>query len=178
MSDLIRIDIQDKGVKDLMAGIAKKAGNKLPLMRKIAGIMHDEVEQNFEAEGRPKWKKSISAAKRGGKTLQDTGQLASSINERATDDEAVVGTNKVYGAAHQFGMNKTVSIQAHTRKVKSRDVIQKGPKSGRGHKIASGVGVTKSHTRKMNLPARPFLSVSDGGMEKIKDAARDYLLPE
>ena len=35
--------------------LAQAAVNTSPLMRQIAGIMHDEVEENFAQEGRPKW---------------------------------------------------------------------------------------------------------------------------
>lgn len=69
-------------------------------MRKLAGIMHNAVDENFEAEGRPKW---LGIKHRQGRVLRDSGALQNSISERADDDTAEVGTNLVYAAIHQFG---------------------------------------------------------------------------
>jgi phage gpG-like protein len=53
---MINITVDDKGVVQLLKRIEQKMGNMRPVMRVIAGIMHDAVEENFEKEGRPKWK--------------------------------------------------------------------------------------------------------------------------
>ncbi len=49
-----------------------------------------------------------------GKILQVRGELAASITSHYDQDSAVVGTNKVYAAIHQFGgpagKNKSVDI--------------------------------------------------------------------
>lgn len=100
---MIKITIDDKEVQKALQSLARKVKDMTPLMRKIAGIMHDAVEENFAQEGRPKWKPSKRAMKQGGKTLQDTGQLAASISQKATSNSALVGTNKKYAAIHQFG---------------------------------------------------------------------------
>jgi phage virion morphogenesis protein len=106
-------------------------------MRQISEIMRDAVEENFEQEGRPKWKPSKRAQKQGGKTLQDTGSLASSISMKFTRNTAVVGTNKKYAAIHQFG-----------------------GKAGRG--------------RKVTIPARPFLRLTNEDLEEIKTTILEH----
>lgn len=100
---MIKLDIDDREVKKELTRLAGRVQNRQPLMRKIAGIMKDAVEENFEQEGRPKWKPSKRAMKQGGKTLQDTGQMAASVSEDYDNDSAAVGTNKKQAAIHQFG---------------------------------------------------------------------------
>jgi phage virion morphogenesis protein len=116
------------------------------LMQALAGIMMDEVEENFAQEGRPEWMglkpSTIKArAKAGhwpGKILQVSGQLAASISESSTADTAVVGTNKEYAAIHQLG-----------------------GKAGRGKKV--------------KIEPRPFLVITEQGEERILTRTQNYL---
>lgn len=113
---MIEIKIDDREVRKLLDGIKKRAEDMSPVMRRIAGKMRDAVEENFAQEGRPRWKRSKRAEREGGKTLQDTRQLNSSISEKSDSHSAAVGTNKVYAAIQQFGgkagRGKKVTIPA------------------------------------------------------------------
>jgi phage virion morphogenesis protein len=80
-------------------------------MRVAAGIMADSVEENFEGQGRPKWR-SLAAStvrqrsKEGswpGKILQRSGSLAQSVTRHSDATSATVGTNKNYAAIQHFG---------------------------------------------------------------------------
>ena len=73
-------------------------------MRKIAGTLLAETQFNFLDEGRPGGCPSLAAEERDGQTLQDTGRLMGSVSTDHDDRQAVVGTNVVYGAIHQFGV--------------------------------------------------------------------------
>lgn len=142
---LIDTQLTDK-LNALVAGI----DNAEPLMRIIAGDMADEVEENFEQQGRPQWLglspatlKNRARGKKGGgsaKILQDSGQLASSIQSRSDGDTAAVGTNKVYAAMMHFG----------------------GKKSEFPHLWG-------------DIPGRPFLSIGESGEQKILSHTSDYL---
>lgn len=125
MPEPIEIRIDDKEIQQLLKKLAAKTENLRPFMKNIAGIMADSVEENFDKEGRPeKWtplaKVTIKQrTKKGywpGKILQMRGDLASSITSKYDDNSAVVGTNKIYAAIHQFGgeagRNKKVKIPA------------------------------------------------------------------
>lgn len=179
MAEMFKIEIDDQDVQAMLKELARKVDDLTPFMRRAAGILHDAVEENFEQEGRPKWKalkpSTISQReKRGhwpGKILQVSGQLAASIDQQSGSDFALVGTNKKYARAHQEGFEGTVSIGGYVRKQKSRDVKQ-------GRKIvAKGIAVVKPHSRKMSIPARPFLQVTDGDLRKIVDAGEEFLRP-
>ena len=125
MTDPIEIKIEDKEIQQLLKKLVAKTENLRPLMKNIAGIMMDSAEENFEKEGgSEKWTPLAKATikqrtKRGywpGRILQMRGELASSITSYYDNDSAVVGTNKVYAAIHQFGgnagRNKKVKIPA------------------------------------------------------------------
>jgi phage virion morphogenesis protein len=97
------------------------------VMQKLAAVLEDETEQNFAAEGRPKWK-GLSEATRfsrvGGskgytkkgelrkrsqrvlaemKILQDTGALAASVHSRSGSDFALIAAATPYARIHQLG---------------------------------------------------------------------------
>ena len=125
MPEPIEIKVDDKEIQQLLKKLISKTENLRPLMKNIAGIMLDSVEENFEKEGRPdKWqglKKTTikQRTKKGywpGRILQVRGELAASITNKSDENSAVVGTNKVYAAIHQFGgdagRNKKVKIPA------------------------------------------------------------------
>jgi phage virion morphogenesis protein len=143
---MITIKIDSEQLQKELKKLLQLARDRRPLMKNIAGMMHNAVEENFAQEGRPKWiplsPKTIAARqKKGywpGQILQQTGRLAASITQYADNDQAVVGTNAVYAAIHQFG-----------------------GKAGRGKKV--------------NIPARPYLQLTDENMEEILKAVKEYL---
>jgi phage virion morphogenesis protein len=143
---MITIKIDSEQLQKELKKLLQLARDRRPLMKNIAGMMHNAVEENFAQEGRPKWiplsPKTIAARqKKGywpGQILQQTGRLAASITQYADNDQAVVGTNAVYAAIHQFG-----------------------GKAGRGKKV--------------NIPARPYLQLTDEDMEEILKAVKEYL---
>ena len=110
MSDMIEIRIDSAKFAPSLKRLAACGRDSTPAMRAAAGIMNDAVEENFEAEGRPAWKSLAAStlkqrAKEGstGKILQRRGNLARSITRHYDADSAVVGTNTVYAAIHNFG---------------------------------------------------------------------------
>ncbi|MFV2030602.1 phage virion morphogenesis protein [Neisseria sp. S1] len=74
--------------------------NRYLLMRRLSGTMHAAVLTNFRQSGRPKW---LGLQYRNGKPLMDNGDLSRSITELSDNDTAIVGTNLVYAAIHNFG---------------------------------------------------------------------------
>ncbi|WP_274571560.1 phage virion morphogenesis protein [Neisseria leonii] len=74
--------------------------NRYLLMRRLSGTMHTAVLTNFRQSGRPKW---LGLKYRNGKPLIDTGRLRGSITQLSDNDTALVGTNMVYAAVHNFG---------------------------------------------------------------------------
>lgn len=148
MSDNIEIRIDNKAVEEALLKVASKCEDMKPLMKNIAGIMADAVEENFEQEGRPdKWQElaesTIKHRKKTkhwpGKILQVAGQLATSITTQYDNESAVIGSNLAYAAIHQLG--------------------------GQAGK-----------SKKVTIPARPYLNLVEKELNKITSNAKNYII--
>jgi phage virion morphogenesis protein len=162
VSEFVSIVIDDRKLQEGLKRLELAAVDLAPAMRKIAQTLAKVTEDNFEAEGRPKWKalsevtvhmrlggskaykkdgKLTAAAQRrkdaGLRILQDTGQLASSVTTRSDTSSATIGSNLVYAAIHQFGGD-----------------------AGRGKKVS--------------IPARPYLPITADG--ELQPEARSEVL--
>lgn len=110
-TDSFRVQVNDRPVLEALGGLLDRLQDMTPAMRHIAEGLRTEVEENFLREGRPEWlalaPSTVAArVKAGGGAhpiLQVTGGLAASVELFYSATEAGVGTNKVYGAIHQFG---------------------------------------------------------------------------
>lgn len=147
MSDNIEIRIDNKAVEEALLNVASKCENLRPLMKNIAGIMADAVEENFEQEGRPdKWQElaesTIKHRKKTkhwpGRILQVEGQLATSITTQYDNESAIIGSNLAYAAIHQLG--------------------------GQAGKC-----------KKVTIPARPFLALGDKVIIQVNKAILNFL---
>lgn len=147
MADNIEIRIDNKAVEEALLKVASKCEDMKPLMKNIAGIMADAVEENFEQEGRPdKWQElaesTIKHRKKTkhwpGKILQVEGQLATSITTQYDNESAVIGSNLAYAAIHQLG-----------------------GQAGKGKKVT--------------IPARPYLNLNDADIKYISNVAYKFM---
>ena len=145
--------------KEVLGVFAKAQGmlrDMTPLMRIVGEIVRTSVVENFQQGGRPeKWAPlspvTTRRRKKGGAdpliVEGFAGGLMGSIHADAGKDWALVGTDKIYGAVHQFGAAQG----------------EFGTTS-RGAPIPWG-----------NIPARPYLMVQDEDWTEIVDAADKYL---
>jgi len=147
MADNIEIKIDNKAVEEALLKVASKCEDMKPLMKNIAGIMADAVEENFEQEGRlDKWQElaesTIKKRKKTkhwpGRILQVEGQLATSITTQYDNESAVIGSNLAYAAIHQLA-----------------------GQAGKGKKVS--------------LPARPYLKLSENDQNQILEKVTKHL---
>ena len=108
--------------------------NRYMLMRRLSETMHTAVKLNFKKGGRPKW---LGLKYRAGKPLSDSGRLKDSFSTLSDNDTALVGTNIVYAAIHNFG-----------------------GMAGRN--------------RKVRIPQREFLTLTDDDKQALMDDVQDY----
>ncbi len=167
---MVKIEVDDADIKRLLRNAARRARDLRPVMREIAGIMHDAVEENFAREGRPRWPRlsPFTVAQREaegtwpGKILQRTGRLAASITQRHDALSAEVGTNVEYAAVHQFG-----------GRTRPRTIRPKRKKAlywpGAPHPVA------KVEHPGSRIPARPFLALTERDKDDIRDVLRRFL---
>ena len=105
MSFELKINIQDKEIQQKLKELQSKITNTKPFLKQIGYALIEQVEDNFEQESffGKKWTPSKRAKKEKGKTLQDTGRLASSIDFEVNNNTLTLGTNVEYAPIHQFG---------------------------------------------------------------------------
>lgn len=160
---MIEIKLDAGKVSAALARLERATSNLSPVMAQIAGVMHDEVEENFAQEGRPRWlglKPPVSSRRAGGKILQDSGLLAASITAGSNASSAWVGTNKIYAAIHQFG-----------GQTKPHVILPRNKKA-----LAFGGRVVKKVNHPgSKIPARPFLAITPSGEERIIGKVETYL---
>ena len=159
----MRIQVDPGGVESALKGLKKALKDLGPVRRDFAGRMEASVEDNFRAGGRPtRWKPSIRAERKGGKTLIKTARLKNSITSRVRGEYIIIGSNVSYAKAHQKGVDAQVTqrVRAHRRK----------PKNRRAHLV-------KAHTRRMHLriPARPFLAVQPADKRYLLRIVKQHL---
>ena len=129
-----------------------------PLWRALASYGESSTRLRFrnqlDPDGR-RWVPSMRARTQGnGRTLVDKARLLRSITHNATNDGGEWGTNVVYAAIHQFG-----------GVIKAR---------GRALRFAiPGVGFVT--TKRVTMPARPFLGVNAQDGREMLTITRDVL---
>lgn len=113
MSD--SIDVSPQEINQLFTALKRKVSDMTPILDEIGEAFVSSVQRNFQVGGRfgkanpygggtQHWVPSGRAIREAGGTLTDTGQLAASITFRRKGKTGLtVGTNKIYGAVHQYG---------------------------------------------------------------------------
>lgn len=157
MTSLIEIRVTVDSLEQALERLERGLHNASPMMKEMAFVMNDAVMENFENGGRPKWlgKTTGEASK-----LQDTGRLKSSIIQLYDPTTAIVGTNLVYAAIHQFG-GKT---RPHVIRPRNKKAL-----------AFNGRVVSKVNHPGSDIPARPFLALTEEDSTELELVAQNYL---
>ena len=148
MSDKpIEIKIDNNDVERKLLELAQKSENLRPLMKNIAGIFASATEENFKNEGRPdKWTELSEATKK-----QRTKQ------------------KKWPGQILQVSGQLASSIS--TQYDDESAVIGSNLDYAAIHQLGGQAGKNK----KVTIPARPYLQLTDDDFNEILDATEQYL---
>ena len=148
MSDKpIEIKIDNKDVERKLLELAQKSENLRPLMKNIAGIFASATEENFKNEGRPdKWTELSEATKK-----QRTKQ------------------KKWPGQILQVSGQLASSIS--TQYDDESAIIGSNLDYAAIHQLGGQAGKNK----KVEIPARPYLKLTDDNFNEILDATKQYL---
>lgn len=148
MSDKpIEIKIDNKDVERKLLELAQKGENLRPLMKNIAGIFASTTEENFKNEGRPdKWTELTEATKK-----QRTKQ------------------KKWPGQILQVSGQLASSIS--TQYDDESAVIGSNLDYAAIHQLGGQAGKNK----KVTIPARPYLKLTDDDFNEILDATKNFL---
>lgn len=110
----MNVDDSLKEFRDQLQQLVEQAKDLTPIAGAIRNILLTSIDRNFSEGGRygtenvfgggsTRWKPSGRAQRDGGQTLVDTGQLAASIQVNVVGNSVQIGTNKIYGAIHNYG---------------------------------------------------------------------------
>lgn len=166
----IKAQLDTRPLTEGLARLQAAVTDFRPVMRDIAGVLADSVEENFAREGRPVWAplSPVTVAKRGGDAhpiLQQSGQLAASIVTEHDSTSATVGTNKIYARVMQEGARKGEfgKYSLLLKDGKQKDTFKRSPV------VSMPWG---------DIPARPFLSITDQEIADIGELIDDYFRRE
>ena len=127
-------------------------------------------EEKTAPDGTP-WKALSEAYKNrkkgSGGILEAGGGLIDSMDHEVSEDAVEIGSNLIYSRIHQLGSSgEPVTVPAHVRVIKKAF----------GQKLAFPVAVNVgSYAFVQNIPARPYLGVSDANETEIIRVVDDYL---
>lgn len=151
----VEVEFDNAAVLAAIRGALAELADPRPLLLDIGEALVNSTRDRFSAQRGPDgqaWQALsprylATKAPNPGKILQRRGDLVQKIFPQVQGTTLLVGTDRVYGAVHQFGALKG-----------------KFGKTKRGAPIPWG-----------DIPARPFLGISDDDASEIIAIARDHL---
>lgn len=135
------LHIDPSPLGELARRLGRVDANKRAALEAIGKDWQGSTGDRFNRGQAPdgsKWKPSERVRRKGGKTLVLKGNLQDSITYAVDGDSVEVGTNRVYGPAHQFG----ATIQ----------------RAG-AHAVPLHLPAGREAAGPTQIPARPFLGV-------------------
>ena len=178
--NVIDVTVDDAELKAALKELAAKLNDLTPFFKDVGETLLNSTRERFRSQTDPEgraWKDyaPLSPAyaarkpRNKDKILTLWGHLRGTLAKQADKDSLRIGSPLVYAATHQFGATKgsfgTVAarVNAYTRRGKS------------------GAAFTvRAHTRQMrvpwgDIPARPFLGLSEDDRADLLDALAEYL---
>ena len=148
MSDKpIEIKIDNNDVERKLLELAQKSENLRPLMKNIAGIFASATEENFKNEGRPdKWT-----------------ELAEATKKQRTKQKKWPG--QILQVSGQLA--SSISTQYDDESA----IIGSNLDYAAIHQLGGQAGKNK----KVTIPARPYLKLTDDDFNEILDATKNFL---
>ena len=143
----IEIKLDNKKVEEALLELARKSSNLRPLMKNIAGIMADSTEENFKEEGRPKW--------------QELSEKTKTARKK---------TGHYPGQMLQVSGQLALSISTHYDDTSA--VIG----SNKVYAAIQQLGGQNGKNKKVNIPARPYLKLSEDDYKELFKNIQKYLL--
>lgn len=143
----LQLNVDNKAVTEALLELAKRGENLRPLMKSIAGIFASSTEENFKNEGRPdKWI-----------------DLAESTKKQRTKKRKWPG--QILTVEGQLASSVTTQYDDDSA------VIGSNKEYARIHQLGGQAGRNKS----VNIPARPYLYLTDDDFDEILHETEKYL---
>lgn len=163
---MITVEINDAEVQAALNGVSAVLTDATAMMNEIGGYLRDQAEDRFKTQTAPNgtaWapraQSTLDRYKKVGKPfggiLHYSGQLGNSLKHAYGPNWASVGSPEPYAAVQQFGAAQGAFGAFIGKDKKGRDHF---------HHLPWG-----------NIPARPFLGISDEDRDGILDIISETL---
>ncbi|VXC72103.1 putative Phage virion morphogenesis (tail completion) protein [Pseudomonas sp. 8Z] len=153
---MLDVEVSDSQVGELLAKLAERMGDLRTPLEDIREYLHQSTDERFRQQVGPDgspWAPlapSTLARKKGPRTLRESGDLQDTLRGQVQGDELLFGTDRPYGAVHQFGQRAGAS-----------------GRNRRGSPIPWG-----------DIPARPYLGLSAEDETEVLAIVESWLLVE
>lgn len=151
---MLDVRLDDSQISRALTELTERVGDLRTPLLDIGEYLQQATDQRFRQQVAPDgspWaplSPTTLARKKGSRILRESGLLQDTLRHQVDGDELRFGTDRPYGAVHQFGQSRGAS-----------------GKNRRGSPIPWG-----------DIPARPFLGLSREDEDEILAIVSDYLL--
>ncbi|MBP5056351.1 phage virion morphogenesis protein [Pseudomonas chlororaphis] len=177
---MLDVNIDESQVGKVLDELVERLGDLTTPLNDIAEYLHQSTDNRFAKQVAPDgspWAPlapSTLARKKGGRILRDKGTLQDTMRHSVSNNELTFGTDRPYGAIHQFGgkiEHAARSQRVYFRQGKDGSVgnrfISKR-KSNFAQWVSRGAHVTE-------IEARPYLGLSSEDDSAVLRIVQDYL---
>lgn len=181
----VTLTLDYRDAMHVLLGMEQQLRHPKPMLDKIGEALLDFHRQRFKDQESPSgeaWQELSRRYKKRKKRNKDKilvldGTLRNTLRWQIRGNEMLFGTDRPYGAIHQFGGTIEIaarSQQAYYRqlrsgRVKNQFVRKKRANYSEWHTIGA---------YSITMPARPWLGVSDTEKIRLVDIARNHLYRE
>lgn len=150
---MLNVELDDSRTGAALTELVGRLGDLTTPLLDIAEYLHQSTDDRFRRQVAPDgspWAPlapSTLVRKKTSKILRQDGYLQDTMRHSVSDNELALGTDRPYGAIHQFGQRKGTSG------------------SSGGHPLPWG-----------DIPARPYLGLSSDDETEVVLLIRDYCL--
>lgn len=177
---MLNVELDDSRTGAVLTELMGRLGDLTTPLLDIAEYLHQSTNERFGRQVAPDgspWAPlapSTLAKKKDGRILRETGALQDTLRHSVSNNELAFGTDRPYGAIHQFGgkiEQAARSQQVYFRQGKDGSV---GNRFVRKRQSNFSQWVTRgAHSTAM--PERPYLGLSSEDDLEILMIVRDYL---
>jgi len=177
---MLEVTLDQRQVGKALKELAEHQEDLTTPLNDIAEYLHQSTDSRFRQQVAPDgspWAPlapSTLARKRGTRILREAGTLQDTLRHKVSSNELAFGTDRPYGAIHQFGGNiqhAARSQQVYFRQGKDGSVGNRFVKK-RQSNFAQWV-MRGAHSA--DIVARPFLGLSSEDRIEILEIVCDYL---
>ena len=157
----IIITVDSSAIEAALDRLAHSARNLRPAMRDIGGLLEKETDENFRAQGRPRWKPLSQATilnRLMGKDREGRSKGISSVLRKDGDLRASAKRKLEGGLAI---LQDTGALRSSIRAHSDRDSVTIG--SVLEYAAIPQFGGMAGRGKKVRIPARPFIPVDADG---------------